>query len=54
MKKTVKNTGIRIKKKEALREKLRQENPEEAAMIATIQALYGTPHCQDTNQWYLR
>ena len=39
MKKTVKNTGIQIKKKEALREKLRQENPEEAAMIATIQAL---------------
>ena len=39
MKKTVKNPGIRIKKKEMLREKLRQENPEEAATIAMIQAL---------------
>lgn len=36
---TVRNPGVRIKKKEMLREKLRQENPEEAARIATIQAL---------------
>jgi transposase-like protein len=39
VKTTVKNPGIRIKKKEMLREQLRQENPEEAARIATIQAL---------------
>jgi putative transposase len=37
--KTVKNSGIGIKKKEALREQLRQENPAEAARIAMIQAL---------------
>ncbi len=36
---TVKNPGIRIKKKEMLREQLRQENPEETAKIAMIQAL---------------
>ena len=39
MKRTVKNPGIRINKKEMLREKLQQENPEEAARIATIQML---------------
>ena len=36
---SIKNPGIRIKKKEMLREKLRQENPEEAATIAAIQML---------------
>jgi transposase-like protein len=39
VKTTVKNTGIRIKKKEELRERLRHENPEEASRIAAIQAL---------------
>lgn len=39
MKRTVKNPGIRINKKKMLCEKLRQENPEEAAKIAAIQAL---------------
>jgi transposase-like protein len=39
VKTTVKNQGVRIKKKELLREKLRQENPQEAANIAMIQML---------------
>jgi transposase-like protein len=39
VKTTVKNPGIRIKKKEALREQMRRENPEEAAKIAMIQEL---------------
>jgi hypothetical protein len=37
--KTVKNVGKRIKQKEALVEKLKQENPELMAKIALIQTL---------------
>jgi len=37
--KTIKNKGIRIKKREALMNKVRQEDPETAAKIAAIQAL---------------
>lgn len=37
--KTVKNKGVRIKKKEALVARLKQEDPEETARIAMIQAL---------------
>jgi len=39
VKTTIKNAGVRIKKKEELRERLKRENPEEAAKIAMIQAL---------------